>query len=126
MQATSKPTTVFYDGSCPLCRAEIDHYRACDAAGALRLVDISTPGAPLPPSLDRTSAMARFHALAPDGRLLSGAAAFAEVWRRLPRWRVAARVAAAPGVLPMLEAAYRTFLPLRPILVRLFVRLRVR
>ena len=47
-------------------------------------------------------------------------AAFVEVWTRLPRWRWAARIASLPGVLITLELGYRIFLPVRPILSRLF------
>ena len=56
------------------------------------------------------------------GRVLSGAAAFVEVWTRLPRWRWAARAASLPGALAALELGYRIFLPVRPIISRVFGR----
>lgn len=115
--------TVYYDGACPLCRAELAHYTKRDVEGRLALVDVSVPDAPLPDDLDADSAKARFHVMTRDGRLLSGAAAFAQVWRQVPGWGAAARIAAVPGVTPLLEAAYRGFLRLRPMIVRLFVAL---
>jgi predicted DCC family thiol-disulfide oxidoreductase YuxK len=66
--------------------------------------------------------MKRFHVRASDGRVLSGAAAFVEVWTCLPRWRWAASVASLPGVLIVLEWGYRFFLPVRPFISRLFAR----
>ncbi|WP_113911380.1 thiol-disulfide oxidoreductase DCC family protein [Roseovarius dicentrarchi] len=119
-------TTVYYDGACPLCRSEIGYYAKRDRDGRLDLVDVSQPGADLPDGLDANDAKARFHVQSAGGSLLSGAAAFAEVWRQVPGWGVAARVAHFPGVMPMLELAYRGFLRLRPGIVRLFVALRRR
>jgi predicted DCC family thiol-disulfide oxidoreductase YuxK len=66
--------------------------------------------------------MERFHVRASDGRVLSGAAAFVEVWTRLPKWRWAARAASLPGMLAVLELGYRMFLPVRPFISRLFGR----
>ena len=117
--------TVFYDGSCPLCTAEIGLYRAQDEAGVLTLVDVSRD-ADLPPGLTKGAAMARFHVMTPGGSLVSGAAAFVAVWRGLPGWRWLARVADLPGVLWVLERAYRGFLPVRPLLSRAFGRIRGR
>jgi len=111
-------STVYFDGSCPLCQAEIGYYRREDRAGALCFVDVSQPGAATPDGMTCQRAMARFHVRACDGRVLSGAAAFVEIWRRLPNWRWAARVASLPGVLPVLELGYRAFLPVRPFLSR--------
>ena len=119
MQPDDKPT-VFYDGSCPLCRAEIDLYRRQDADGRVCFVDVSAADAPLDPRLTSEAAMARFHVRTADGALRSGAAAFVTLWSALPAWRLAARIARFPGVTPLLELGYRAFLPVRPRLSRAF------
>ena len=115
-------STVYFDGSCPLCRAEIGYYRRKDQVGALCFVDISEAGATPPEGITQQRAMKRFHVRASDGRVLSSAAAFVEVWTRLPRWRWAARTAFLPGALAALELGYRMFLPVRPFISRVFGR----
>jgi predicted DCC family thiol-disulfide oxidoreductase YuxK len=81
VQTTMAKTTVYFDGSCPLCRAEIGYYRHEDDTGALAFVDVSDTDAPLPSGLTQHHAMERFHVLEGNGQLLSGAAAFVSVWR---------------------------------------------
>jgi predicted DCC family thiol-disulfide oxidoreductase YuxK len=115
-------STVFFDGSCPLCRARSGIIVIKIKSGALCFVDISEAGATLPGGITQQRAMERFHVRASDGRVLAGAAAFVEVWTRLPRWRWAARAASLPGALIALELGYRIFLPVRPFLSRLFGR----
>ena len=103
-------------------------YRGSDMLGALCFVDVSKANATLPKIPDREKAMSRFHVIARDGRMLSGAAAFIEVRQLLRGWRWAAKIAALPELTSTLECAYRVFLALRPALVQLFVaaqRLRV-
>jgi ubiquinone biosynthesis monooxygenase Coq7 len=108
--------SVYYDGGCPLCRAEIAAYQRAEGGAALRWVDAHGCGAAeLGPGLERPAALARLHVRRADGTLLQGAAAFAEIWAALPRWRWLARLARLPGVLPLLELGYRGFLRVRPL-----------
>ena len=110
--------TIYHDGSCPLCRLEIAHYRRQVGSQHLTFVDVAAAGADLGPDLSAVDAMARFHVRLPDGSLQSGAAGFATVWQHLPRWRWAGMIARQPGIRSLLEMAYRLFLPARPYLAR--------
>lgn len=123
MESEVRKSTVFFDGSCRLCRAEIGYYHRQDQAGALCFVDVSDPGAVTPEGITQRRAMDRFHVRASDGSVLSGAAAFVEVWTRLPNWRWAARAASLPGALAALALGYRMFLPVRPIISWVFGRI---
>ncbi len=122
MSSEPGKATIYYDGSCPLCRSEIGYYRRLDDAGALCFVDVSGADAAPPRGVTREQAMQRFHVQAANGALLSGAPAFVEVWRMLPRWRWAAKIANWPPIMALMALAYRGFLPLRPVLSRLFGR----
>lgn len=120
-QQTDDNVTVFFDGSCPLCRREIGFYRDRTPKGAIAWRDISDlpPGAEVVPGLDAKAAMARFHALDESGRLLSGASAFAAMWRQVPGFRTAGRMAGLWGIRHVLGALYRAFLVVRPAVQKL-------
>jgi len=118
--APNTQLTVYFDGGCPLCTREIDFFRRRPGAEAVSWVDVSAvEGHSVAPGLTREAAMARFHVRRGDGALLSGAAAFAEMWRALPGFRAFGRIAAIWPLTPLLELAYRAFLPVRPRLQRL-------
>ncbi len=107
--------TVWHDSGCPLCRREIALMRKLDRRGAIAFVDASRDGAC--PG-DRAALLARFHACE-DGRMFSGAAAFAAMWRAIPVLRPLGLAARNDIVLRMLDAIYAVFLRLRPRLQRL-------
>lgn len=82
LPASGARLTVWYDGGCPLCIREIALFRKLDRQGAIHFEDISAPDASCP--LDRASLLARFHAQETGKPVVSGAAAFAAMWRAIP------------------------------------------
>ncbi len=119
--------TVLYDGACPLCRREIAHVKGLAQRrtdSGLCFLDISQQAEDTAALAgDRAALLARFHVQRADGSRLDGAAAFVAMWNRLPGWRWLARLARLPGMITLLEAAYRVFLKLRPLLQGLARRL---
>jgi len=116
--------TVFFDGSCPLCRSEIAFYQKKQSIGQFNFVDVSNAQTDFPAGLDQTSAMARFHVLSKEVGLLSGARAFSELWRRVPGWRVAGYLTSLPGASLLFEGVYRFFLIFRPQIVKMFLKVK--
>ena len=111
--------TVWFDGDCPLCLREIALMRRLDRAKAIRFVDATDADASCP--VDRADLLTRFHARE-DGVLLSGATAFAAMWRAIPVLRPLGLIARRRWVLALLERAYRAFLRVRPRLQRFVAR----
>ncbi|MDX2233649.1 MAG: DUF393 domain-containing protein [Hyphomonadaceae bacterium] len=107
---------VWFDGACPLCVREIALMRRLDRRGAIAFIDVSTPDAACP--IDRGALLARFHAREGDGPLVSGAAAFAAMWRAIPLLAPLGRAARWAPLLAALEALYIGFLRVRPWLQR--------
>lgn len=109
---------VWYDGGCPLCRREIAMMRRLDRRGAIDFRDVMRRPATSCP-VDRAKMLARFHA-SENGQLLSGAAAFAAMWRAIPLLRPLGILARSPWLLARLERLYLVFLRFRPRLQRIF------
>ncbi|MGB0684054.1 MAG: thiol-disulfide oxidoreductase DCC family protein [Magnetovibrionaceae bacterium] len=113
--------TVFYDGSCPLCRREIDFYKRRARAERVRWEDVSQWKDSTPqPDLDREVAMGRFHVRDVDGRLVSGGVAFAALWRSVPGFRLLGRIGQWPPAAFVLDRFYELFLRFRPWMQRRF------
>jgi len=108
--------TVYYDGACPLCSKEIDTYRKAQGADELAWVDAANADSGLlGHDLDCEKAITRMHVRDESGELISGAAAFAAIWARLPRTRWAGRLMGTRLALWVLEPVYRLFLKVRPL-----------
>lgn len=101
--------TIYYDGQCPLCQAEIEFLKTRNGENLLAFVDISDP------SFDQgrhqiscSTALERIHGRLSDGLLLVGVPVFAEAYRRAGlkplAWLLSRRWA-----LPMLSGAYSLF-----------------
>lgn len=113
----SKQLVVWFDSNCPLCRREIALMRWLDQRrNAILFVDACDPSTSCP--IDRSEILSRFHAQE-RGRLLSGAAAFAAMWRAIPVLRPIGLLAGWPPAAPLFEAGYRCFLRIRPHLQRI-------
>ena len=109
--------TVWYDGACPLCIREIALMRRLDRAGKIRFLNLIEDAVICP--VDRDLMLSRLHAKE-NGQLLSGAAAFAAMWRAIPYLRPIGLIAQNRLILMILEILYRLFLKIRPYLKRLF------
>lgn len=100
--------TMYYDGACPLCLAEIEWLASRNARDLLRFVDIAVAGETLSCGLSCEAAMLTMHARLDDGSLLHGAAVFAAAYQRagLPRlaWLVS-----RPWLQPLLGPLYSLF-----------------
>lgn len=108
MQAASP--VVFYDGKCPLCRREIEHYRRLRGAEQLIWIDITRDDAVLAShGLQRETAMARLHVLDTAGQWRTGAWGFVELWSHLPAYRWLARILSMFRLVPALDWLYTRF-----------------
>ena len=106
--------TVWYDSQCPLCVREIALMRRLDKRGAIDFIDVYTGSCPL----DRETLLERFHAQEAGEPVVSGAAAFAAMWRAIPRLAPLGRLARYRPVLWSLERLYLGFLFIRPAMQR--------
>lgn len=103
--------TVFYDGGCPICRREIDHYRKLDTGHNVNWCDIhAEPDAVEGSGVSFEDAMARLHVLDRQGALRSGAEAFTVIWDELRGWRWLAKLVRALRLIGPMEWVYGIWL----------------
>lgn len=109
----ARAAEAFYDGGCPLCRAEIAAYRRMPWAARIRWLDADAGEGP--PEIGAGQALARFHVRRADGTLVSGFRAFVALWRTNPRLAPWVRVLDRAPFVWAGEAGYRLFLLVRPL-----------
>ncbi|WP_101067773.1 thiol-disulfide oxidoreductase DCC family protein [Roseovarius salinarum] len=90
-------TRVLYNGACPVCRAEIDHYARYRTARGLPIVfDDLNRSDTAAWGISKEDAARRLHVRHED-RIYSGFPAFLLLWQQMPRYRPLAKVAGLPG-----------------------------
>ena len=115
------PLTVFFDGSCPICSKEIAFYKTRVGADTLSWVDVSDGKIAITQeAVTREELMARFHVQNSDGQLVSGGAAFAELWAALPAFKIIGKLFKLPVFSFMIDIGYDFFLVVRPKVQKLF------
>jgi predicted DCC family thiol-disulfide oxidoreductase YuxK len=101
--------TMYYDGACPLCQAEIHFLQSRNSLGLLEFIDVAAPKYDeVAHQLSCKLALATMQGRLADGTQLEGIPVFAEAYKRarLPKlaWLFSRRWLA-----PMLNAAYFIF-----------------
>lgn len=96
------PLTMLYEGTCPLCKLEIDNLRTRNQKGLLRFVDVSAPDFdPAPYSVPLSDMLEAVHALRADGVMVKGVEVF-----RLAYGAVGLGWLAAPTGWPLLAPLF--------------------
>ena len=109
MASNLQTFTLFYDGACPLCQAEILFLSKRNEAGLLNFVDINSA---LYDSqkigITCEQALAAMYGQFASGKLIQGVAVFPEAYRRanLPRM---ARIFSSKPLQPFLKLGYLFF-----------------
>jgi predicted DCC family thiol-disulfide oxidoreductase YuxK len=101
--------TLFYDGACPLCQAEILFLSGRNQANLLDFIDIhSEKYDPLKVGVSCEDALAAMYGQYADGTLINGPAVFPEAYRRanLP---TLAWIFSRKTMQPALKLGYRFF-----------------
>ena len=117
------PLTIFYDGACRVCAAEMSLYRKRDRTSRLVFVDISDPGFGLERNgITLDDFMAQMHAIDHCGTIYRGIEGFWAIWQAFPGstwYGLLGRLVMLPGVNMLartgygLFARYRRYLPRR-------------
>lgn len=116
------PLTVFYDGACSVCAAEMALYRRKNHGGRLVFVDISDPAFdPSPHGITLDEFMAQMHAIDRTGRVYRAVEAFWAIWHAFPAstlYGFLGTLVMVPGVNLLARFGYRGFARIRKYLPR--------
>lgn len=107
------PAHIFYDGECPLCRREVDHYRRLDRQQRLIFIDIASAHFDAHAfNLDPQRVHQVMHAQTADGATRTELDAFRTIWRAMPLFsfsRLLLLIFSLPGMNFLGGIAYRWF-----------------
>jgi predicted DCC family thiol-disulfide oxidoreductase YuxK len=105
-QACDSTLRVLYNGSCPICSKEIEHYQRYSEGEGLPIAydDLMTEAREAW-TIDETSAAKALRVRRGD-QVLVGVDAFLALWEAMPRYRVLARLVRLPGVFTLARWVY--------------------
>jgi len=109
MDQNLQKLTLFYDGACPLCQAEILFLSGRNQAGLLNFVDINSKAYdPLKVGVSCEEALAAMYGQYADGTLIHGVTVFPEAYRRA-ELQTLAWIFSRKSMQPVLKMGYRFF-----------------
>lgn len=115
---TVERATLIYDGECGFCRETVALISRWDREGRLTMIPFQDLGRVAAFRIPLPALAAAMHLVLPDGRVLAGADAAADLLRMLPGKRWLAYLFALPGVLPVARRVYGWIARQRRCLVR--------
>ena len=98
---------VLYNGSCPICSKEIDHYKKYSTN--IEYEDLETILCFSAWGIDKEEAKRKLHVYH-DGVMYSGVDAFIQLWRQMPRYRFLSHLVSYPIVYPFANIVYDNLL----------------
>lgn len=113
------PISLYYDGLCVVCSAEINHYKKMRGSESIRFVDITDAHFNAKAeNLDPKKIHVELHAKDANGQMHVGVDAFILVWSRLEKLKWLSRLAQKSIAKAFLQLNYSLFVKIRPYLPR--------
>jgi predicted DCC family thiol-disulfide oxidoreductase YuxK len=110
---------IYYDGLCPLCSREIEHYKKADSLSSLKFIDIAQADFDASNlGINPLRLQKVFHVRHPEAGWLTGVDAFVAIWDRLGIFRPLAWAARQSLIRPVMDLGYKVFAKIRPLLRR--------
>ena len=114
---TNPALTIYFDGKCYLCSAEIEHYRKNPESQGFAFIDITHPAFdPKKEGLDPFAVHKVMHVRLQGGEIVTAVDAFLNIWKNMPTYHNLYRVASIKPLRPLLNLGYYSFAKIRPYL----------
>ena len=84
---------VYYNGSCNICNAEINHYKK--KLSKIEYIDISKKSDKYTSHLTKDMLFRRMHIFY-EGRLISGSESFLILWSKIRYWKILSKILSLP------------------------------
>ena len=106
---------IYFDGLCPLCSREINHYRQTKGSEKLIFIDITDSSFnPQKEGLDPLKVHHVLHVKDSNGNVYTAVDAFIHIWRLLPNYNWLAHIVSNPFIKILITPFYYLFAKFRP------------